>query len=136
MSLSELRGEELEELVEDLSELRHDLGKYIGFECRFVGEDGETEALRAALRTDLLQTHRGRRGVESCWQLWARLEPADCAGEPELGVISSALASLSEVDLDGSREELLRGVALARQVTEATRSLHRRAALLLDDDDD
>jgi len=128
----DLSPEALEELVEDLAELRHDLGKYITFETRFVGEAGSTDDLRGALRQDLLQTHRRRGEVETAWALWARLRPAELAAEPEVEAIDRALAELKQLDLSGPRDSLLHAVALARGVSEATRALHRRFAGLAD----
>lgn len=129
---TDLSPEALEELVEDLAELRHDLGKYIAFETRFVGDDGGTDDLRGALRQDLLQTHRRRGEVETAWALWARLRPMQLAEEPEVAIIDRSLAELADIDLSGPRDSLLRAVSLARGVSEATRALHRRFAVLAD----
>ena len=132
MSLDAFRGQALEELVEDLSDLRHDLGKYVSFEARFVGAEGPEGELRAALRKDLHRTREARGQVESAWELWARLKPEGLDQEPEVQRVQAALDALALLDLDGGRAVLEAALAHATEIGEACRSLHRRAADLLD----
>jgi hypothetical protein len=113
----------LDDLVDDLSDLRHDLGKYIGFESRAA----EPERLRAALVRDLHATreHAGRR--ESCWELWARLRPAALADDPDVLAIERALAAL-RIDLETADDRALQEAKdRASSVTAATKRLHARA---------
>lgn len=134
MSLAELDAEALEELLEDLTDLRHDLGKYITFETRFLEEGAGPEARRAALRKDMHRTREARGEVESAWQLWARLRPVEVAGEPEARRIAAALDELERLDLDGPPEVLDRAQALCAEVAASTRALHGRVrALALDE---
>ena len=62
---------------------RHDLGKYVCLEARFVGPEGSAEELRAALLADLRRTNRGPSGDEDVATVWARVrvpcEPVDGA---------------------------------------------------------
>ena len=132
MSLDAFRGEALEDLVEDLGDLRHDLGKYVSFEARFVGAEGPEGELRAALEKDLHRTREARGRVESAWELWARLKPEGLDQEPEVQRIQAALDALALLDLDGGRAVLEAALAHATEIGEACRALHRRAADLLD----
>jgi hypothetical protein len=125
MKLEQMAPSELEAQVERLATLRHDLGKYIAFEARFVGEDADTETLRAALRADLEATRRHGDEVEPAQSLWCRLRPQ--LDEPEVGAIDVTMAALGEIDLAGPDVELRRAAGLAREVSVATRSLHKRA---------
>lgn len=127
-----LAPDALAALHPELSDLAHDLGKYACFETGFVGLDADTEDLRAALRADLLATHRHGDAVESCWQLWQRLRPAALADDPDVAVIDDALARLSTLDLAGDRAALLAAAAVAREVRDATRRLRDRATARLD----
>ncbi len=61
---------------EAANQVRHDLGKYVHLEARWLGEDSSEVDVREALVTDLRRTRRGPSGDESCVDLWARLRPA------------------------------------------------------------
>jgi len=56
--------------------VRHDLGKYVHLEARWLDHEAPVEELREALAHDLLRTRRGPQGDEDCVQLWARLRPS------------------------------------------------------------
>ncbi|MDP6934059.1 MAG: hypothetical protein QGG40_14135 [Myxococcota bacterium] len=127
MKLESVPSERLAELVEQLSVLRHDLGKYIGFEVRFVGEDPEVGVLRAALRSDLHRTRRDRRGSLSAWELWAQVRPHLLDGDARVESIEECLDRLREIDLDGDEDQLGRAAGLAREVGVLTRELHEHA---------
>ncbi|MFT5683694.1 MAG: hypothetical protein ACI8RZ_004626 [Myxococcota bacterium] len=132
MRLEDVPSAALDELIEDLSDLRHDLGKYLIFEVRFLGEAPETEALRAALRADILQTHKRGDEHATAWQVWAGLRPALLDGDVDIVQIEESLMALAGVDLSGSRAELDQAAALAGEVATATRSLCKRALLMRD----
>ena len=113
----------LDDLVDDLADLRHDLGKYIGFESRAA----ESVRLRKALERDLHATreHEGRR--ESCWELWARLRPAALADDPDVIAIDRALEAL-RIDLASAGDRALQDARdHTSAVTAATKRLHARA---------
>ncbi len=123
MRVEDVDIEALGDLVDDLADLRHDLGKYIGFESR-TAEPGR---LRAALARDLHATreHEGRR--ESCWDVWARLRPAALADDPDVMAIDQALDAL-RIDLDTADDRVLQAAKeRASAVTSATKRLHARA---------
>ena len=130
MRLEDVTAPALELLIEDLTDLRHDLGKYLTFEVRFLGEGPQTEALRAALQADILQTHKRGDDVATAWQVWDRLRPRILDGDVDIVCIEENLAVLQELDLSGPRETLEQAAEHARAVAQACRSLHRRACLL------
>lgn len=128
MRIEDLGTDDLELLDEDLSDIRHDLGKYLGFATRFLGVDASEDDLREALRSDLLATRRHGDRVEAAWEVWARLRPARLDGDEDVTVIDERLAELSTIDLTGPLPELRRARGLAREVTEATIRMVARVA--------
>jgi hypothetical protein len=127
VNVEDISGSALEDLVEDLSDLRHDLGKYIVFELRFLGDEPGIVDLRGALRTDLLSTRRRGDATETAWAVWARLRPPQLDGDPDVRAIDALVERLATADLDGDEESLRAVAADARAVASATRRLHRRA---------
>lgn len=110
-------------VVEDL---RHDLGKYIGFEASFLPPEPSPEALREALRADLLATRRGPRGVESAADIWTRLRPPLLMGDPDVVAIEQAMGALFAPALDGDESALRQLRDQAREVRRLCQSLSRR----------
>lgn len=104
--------------------VRHDLGKYVHLEARWLDEDATTEELREALINDLRRTRRGPDGELDCCALWARLRPT--VATLDLGAIDHVAGALC-VDLphlDALDRSGLRGVAeRARALAEACRRL-------------
>lgn len=127
MKLEDVPGAELEELALRLADLRHDLGKYIRFETRFALEQGDVEALRKALRADLLATRRRGDAMEAASAVWARMRPAELDDDPDVGAIDRAMGSLADADFAGSEPALRVIASLAAEVSDATRRLHERA---------
>ena len=108
--------------------VRHDLGKYVFLEARWLGEDATAADLRSALAADLGHTRRGPAGDESCVQLWARLRPSVAGlGVAEIdalvGRLGVALERLDSLDLAG----LQSAAVAARELSEACRHLTDRA---------
>lgn len=132
MRVEDVPHTELEDLVEDLADLRHDLGKYVTFGVRFLGPDPAPADLRAALEGDLLRTARRGDATETAWQLWARIRPAGLADDPDVQRIDLGIRALEDADLSADAVGLAATAERARDVAEATRSLHRRAAIRLD----
>jgi len=122
LSLGRLVG-----VVPILDVLRHDLGKYVCFETRFVGLDADLPALRQAVQADVLATRKTGDAVEPAWDLWARLRPDDLSDDPDVLAIDQAVEQLAVADLAGGRDTLLAAAQTARTVQTATRSLARRA---------
>ncbi|HND32331.1 MAG TPA: hypothetical protein PLA94_20145 [Myxococcota bacterium] len=62
-------------MSEALTQARHDLGKYIALNLRWLPDAPTEEQLRAALITDLRATRSGGGVQEDAWSLWQRLRP-------------------------------------------------------------
>lgn len=108
--------------------VRHDLGKYVCFEARWLGEDAPPAELRAALEADLGHTRRGPAGDEDCTVVWARLRPEVVAlGVQEIDTLvaelGTALSRLAGMDVGELRHLAQR----ARELSEACRRLTERA---------
>ena len=134
-----------EALAAHLSRLRHDLGKYVSLQVRWLGDDADPASLREALAADLLATRRGPSGTVDALALWAEFRPAlfgeaplpdgptvDLTGDADLArldagmaEIALAIAGLRAGDLDA--EGVRRGAGAAARVAEACRALWARA---------
>ena len=89
--------------------VRHDLGKYVHLEARWLGEDAIEADYREALRTDLLRTRRGPAGDEDCAALWATLRPTVSAFDTHeidglMAGIAGRMRSLDSLGLAALRE--------------------------------
>ena len=123
MRVEDVDSAALDDLVDDLSDLRHDLGKYIGFESRMSAPS----QLRVALAKDLFATRQHGERSESCWELWARLRPAALDDDPDVVAIDRALEAL-RIDLETADDGALQEAKeRAAAVTAATKRLHARA---------
>jgi len=76
---------------------KHDLGKYVSFQLRWLPADAPDSELLDALRADVLQTRRGPSGSESAPELWARLRPglSPLDPDPDLAAVDAAVAALA-----------------------------------------
>ncbi len=57
-------------VLEHASRLKHDLGKYIAFQTRWLGPDASALDRQQALEADLLATRRGPEGTVSAVEVW------------------------------------------------------------------
>ena len=99
----------MESLVELAHRAKHDLGKYIAFQVRWLPEEASDDELLTALRADLLATHSGADEVRGAVEIWAELAPAMREGFPadELAALERSLeriAALSPGVREGSLE--------------------------------
>lgn len=106
-----------EELLDLLSDLQHDLGKYLRLPLSLLPRDADAAAVRTALETALLKTRRGPAGARAAQEIWeAFLEEARgrlssfAAFAPLEGAVSRAL---------GWRRALEGGPAIDRAAVEA-----------------
>ena len=136
MRIEDIQAQELEDLVEVLADLRHDLGKYVCFETRFVGIDAPEPSLREALVADLRRTRcrrlpSGEEQTETAWALWERLRPPQLLDDPDVEEIDALIGQLKGSDLQAGIEILRRTAQCALQVSSVTRRLldRGRAAL-------
>jgi len=136
MRVEEAGVEALEVLVEDLADIRHDLGKYVCFETRFVGVEAPEPTLREALQADLERTRcrrlaSGEALTETAWALWTRLRPELLHEDPDVLEIDGLLHRLEAADLAAGLPELRKTAEIALAVSDLTRRLldRGRAAL-------
>jgi hypothetical protein len=89
------------ELVEWALRLRHDLGKYISMQQRWLAPDATISERKDALLADILETRRSSEGVVDAFQIWS-----------EFWALFSGASSLSDgTVLDLSEDRDLQQVA-------------------------
>ncbi|MBN1335926.1 MAG: hypothetical protein JXB39_08205 [Deltaproteobacteria bacterium] len=118
-------------LVEAVARVRHDLGKYVAMELRWLPPDPDPEAVRAALRADVGATRRQGDRLESAPALWDRLRPslAGLADDPDVAAVDAAMEGLRALlpDLDHApADRLAKGAAAAMEVAHALKRLDQR----------
>ena len=85
------------DLQEAVTRARHDLGRYIAFQIRWLPEEPDPKDLLEALQSDLLHTRRGPAGSEDAWTVWARVREGLVAlGErdPQLMALESLMTEM------------------------------------------
>jgi hypothetical protein len=98
MQIAEMPAPDLAALLEQVSRLKHDLGKYVRFQGRWLPPDAGLDARREALATDLLHTRRGPDGSVDALQVWADFAPAlEGLEHPELTRVRDGMAALRPV---------------------------------------
>ena len=132
-------------LVSHLQRLKHDLGKYIAMQQRWLGPDPELAELLDALRTDLLSTRRGPDDTRNAVAVWGDFAPLllggtassegevfDLSADADVRGIQVAMAEIAEglpllqhEHVDEPRIHRLHEASMA--VSEACRNLVRRA---------
>lgn len=90
-----------------LDRARHDLGRYVAFQTRWVGVDGPVDDLREALVADLRRTRSGPGGVEGVGTVWARVRVATSGVE----AVDVLVARLAAFDPETADEPALRAAA-------------------------
>lgn len=115
-------------VLEAAARARHDLGKYISFQARWLEPGAPVDALRDALREDLLRTRKGPDGVVTAAALWRELrEPLVGFGIDRIDALMEVLtvraATLAALD----EAALLDTARLAREVADELRATHARA---------
>ena len=110
---------------------RHDLGKYVSLNLRFLGADADRAALREALIADLTQTRRGPSASESAPDVWAACRGGLPPAAPEVQQVDAAIkhiqSKLPALMNDSLDDEALQALAqAARGVTAALTALTRR----------
>jgi hypothetical protein len=136
----------LDALAQHLARARHDLGKYVAFQARWLPDGAGADELRAALLADLTRTRAAAGLVESAPEIWDRLRPAlvgqaplddgsrvDLSGdadflevEAHIAVVRAALPTLPAAP----RPALEEARAAALGIAAALQRLHARARAL------
>ena len=110
---------------------RHDLGKYVSLNLRFLAPEADRAALREALLADLTQTRRGPSADESAPEVWAACRGGLPLAAPEVQQIDAAIqhiqSSLPALINDALDDDALRALAQeARGISTALTALTRR----------
>jgi len=132
-----------------LGRLKHDLGKYVSLQARWLGPDAGRQQRMDALTADLLRTRRGPDGEEGAHAVWAPFHEVltgradltagvrvDLGDDPDVRRIVAAMNALGPVVeplADGSLSDEAVGAALDQctEVAYACRDLVRRIRPLL-----
>ena len=73
---------------------KHDLGKYIAFECRWLPDDCSEDDLLIALQSDILRTASGPSVVKSAFEIWNELRPSLVSAFTNAIIPTSAAANI------------------------------------------
>jgi hypothetical protein len=133
-ALEDLPPEAAAALAVTIARLKHDLGKYIALQARWL-DDGSTAAERLdALRADLLSTRRGPAGSVDATAVWQEFRKALSAAlsDPDLVVVDAAMERVGGIiellRADAATEEdVALGLSAAREVSDRIRQLDKRA---------
>ncbi len=122
-----------EELLRAAAAAKHDLGKYVAFELRWLPPEPSQQELLAALRRDLLRTRSSGEKTEDCTQVWARVRVGlETLPDPdELAQLDDVVASLGRALPALRTGELERAdlnvlVFRAKRLSLMLSSLHKR----------
>ncbi|MEZ4316125.1 MAG: hypothetical protein R3F61_01415 [Myxococcota bacterium] len=148
MPIEKMPAPALEALLDHTSRLKHDLGKYVRFQGRWLGPDADLDARREALAADLLHTRRGPDGSVDASSVWAEFSGEllgerplrsaeegsgtfDLRADPDvarivdgMAVLDAVIAALRSDSLDEAG--VIEGERAAEQVASAIRSLVER----------
>jgi len=119
--------------LEAAAAARHDLGKYMIFQLRWVGRDGPLEDVREALESDLLRTRDGPGGTVNAAAIWVELrdglapfDPSAVASLDEgMALLADQLPGLTAGTLEDAEIRTL--AQLAWSLSEQFEALYRRA---------
>lgn len=119
------------DLPEAAARARHDLGRYVALQTRFVGVDGPVEALREALASDLCETRRSPAGSVGVAAVWAACRVDLAEADPALlAPVDQLVAALGErasrlgvLDESTLRETAVLALACAAAVAELARRI-------------
>ena len=129
-----------------LARLKHDLGKYVALQQRWLPATATLDERRAALRADLLETRRGPNGTQDAASVWRGFRPqlfgeaalpdgcrVDGSADPDLVALDEAMkridvliAELSQ-DAPIGAEHMQDGFDAANAVAQACQRLTKRA---------
>jgi hypothetical protein len=115
------------------TQAKHDLGKYIAFQSRWLPESATNQDWHQALQSDLLQTRKGPKGVESAVEIWASLEAgfAPLADDEDIQSVQRAMdriqGQLNDLQAGTMKAADLQALAQdAKQVATHLSALHKR----------
>ncbi len=127
-----------------LGRVKHDLGKYIAFQQRWLAPEASAAERRDAVTADLLETRRGPDGTSDAVAVWRELRApligaaplpggavVDLSGDPDVARIDREMARVARV-VDaiaaGAADDALlaEGARAALEVSDACAALVRR----------
>jgi len=107
VTLDDLPANQVDAVEALLGRLKHDLGKYVSLQARWLAPDATVAERREALATDVLQTRRGPDGTTTAHQVWAPFRavlfgeedlvpgvPIDLSADPDVARIAQAMTAL------------------------------------------
>ncbi len=98
MHIAEMPALDLAALLEHTRRLKHDLGKYVRFQGRWLAPDAGLDARREALAADLLHTRRGPDGSVDALEVWDDFrEGLEGVDHPALMRVREGMAALEPV---------------------------------------
>jgi hypothetical protein len=107
--LSAATAEELAALDAFLGRMKHDLGKYVSLQMRWLAEEASLEDRERALKADLLATRRGPQGTQDALSVYREFRPVLMGDEPlSAGIVMNLSAHPMVVSLDAAMEEVAR----------------------------
>lgn len=114
---------------------KHDLGKYIGFESRWLADDCSDHELLTALQSDIIRTASGPVQVKSAFDIWRGLYSplVSAVGSDSVEPIERLMTELEQFlpllgassAPDGCRGDLDRVRVVAQAVGKALSVLHK-----------
>lgn len=115
------------------TQAKHDLGKYIAFQSRWLPPTATNQDWHQALRSDLLETRKGPKGTEGAVEIWEALSVnfTKLSGDSDLQAVHVAMARI-KVQLSGLKAGALADEALqalaedAKAVASHLSALHKR----------
>ena len=100
-----------------VARIKHDLGKYVSFQARWLPENASPEMVAAAVRADLLSTRRGPSGEQDAVEVWSGFRPA-LVGEEAVDGLSVDLSDAPAFKrLDQGMERLARHVESFKELS-------------------
>lgn len=121
----------MSELLDAAEDARHDLGKYICMNQRWLGDDASPAQRLEAVQADLLRTQSGPGGDVDAFTLWARLSPPLEGAGQEVARVEANMLLLSSL-APGIRSGVLSAAELetvgqaCRDIQDALKTLTRR----------
>ena len=120
-------------LLDAAARAKHDLGKYIAFQTRWLPEGASHQEWTDALQADLVKTRRGPDGAESAVAIWERIrgdfgplgKDDDIAGvDHAMGTIRQFMPALERGTITPDNAQVL--AQASREVAQRLAALHRR----------
>jgi hypothetical protein len=115
------------------TQAKHDLGKYIAFQSRWLPDNATLQDWHQALQADLLQTRKGPKGTEGAVAIWADLQSGFSAlgDDPDIQSVQAAMdriqAQIADLKAGAMKSEALQALAQdAKQVASHLSALHKR----------